>query len=304
MPALVSHFMFADSALHDAQPYLVKAIEAAPLAFRWGAQGPDILFFHRPLTETNINRIGHRMHEERTGRMFQALTDECARSRTPEATAYLLGYCCHYILDRTAHPFVTYIANYRIDPLYPQLSLSAQHNLCEAELDRALIAAAHGGNPADYPAHMLLSYDNKTATIIGTILSRAIWSVYGTRVPVPAIKASMRSMIHVQHMLHDRSGRRHSVLSWLEHRLHISGDFSSLIRPLTPLDTDCTNHSHQPWIDASTPHLRRYTDYFQILNSAQRPAAHLMESCYDAVQTGKPLPKHAFALNYMGIPER
>ena len=139
MPALVSHFIFADSALHDAQPYLVKAIQAAPLAFRWGAQGPDILFFHRPLAENNINRIGHRMHEERIGRMFQALTDECARSRTPEATAYLLGYCCHYILDRTVHPFVTYIANYRIDPLYPQLSLSAQHNLCEAELDRALI---------------------------------------------------------------------------------------------------------------------------------------------------------------------
>ena len=45
MPALVSHFIFADSALHDAQPYLVEAIQAAPLAFRWGAQGPDILFF-------------------------------------------------------------------------------------------------------------------------------------------------------------------------------------------------------------------------------------------------------------------
>ena len=42
MPALVSHFIFADSALHDAQPYLVEAIQAAPLAFRWGAQGPDI----------------------------------------------------------------------------------------------------------------------------------------------------------------------------------------------------------------------------------------------------------------------
>ncbi len=243
------------------------------------------------------------MHEERIGSMFQALTAACSHSHTPEATAYLLGYCCHYILDRSAHPFVTYIANYRIDPLYPQLSLSAQHNLCESELDRALIAAAHSGNPADYPAHMILSYDNKTANCIGTVLSHAIWNVYGTRVPVSAVKASMRSMIHVQHLLHDRSGRRHTALSWLEHRLHISGDFSSLIRPMTPIDADCTNHSHQPWIDASMPHMRRYTDYFQILNSAQRPAACLMETCYDAVQTGKPLPKHLFGLNYMGMPE-
>lgn len=303
MPALVSHFMFADSALHEAQPYLAKAIEAAPLAFRWGAQGPDILFFYHPLTENSINRVGHRMHEERVDRMFQALTAACSHSHTPEATAYLLGYCCHYILDRSAHPFVTYIANYRIDPLYPQLSLSAQHNLCESELDRALIAAAHSGKPADYPAHMILSYDNKTSNCIGTVLSHAIWNVYGTRVPVSAVKSSMRSMIHVQHLLHDRSGRRHTALSWLEHRLHISGDFSSLIRPLAPIDADCTNHSHQPWIDASMPHMRRYTDYFQILNNAQRPAACLMETCYDAVQTGKPLPKHLFGLNYMGMPE-
>lgn len=302
MPALVSHFMFADSALHEAQPYLAKAIEAAPLAFRWGAQGPDVLFFHHPLTENNVNRTGHQMHEERVGRMFQALTAECARSHTPEATAYLLGYCCHYILDRSAHPFVTYIANYRIDPLYPQLSLSAQHNLCEAELDRALIAAAHGGNPADYPAHMILSYDNKTAAILSGILSRAIWTVYGTRVSASAIKSSMHTMIHVQHMLRDRSGRRHTALSWLEHRLHISGDFSSLIRPLAPIGADCTNSSHQPWIDASMPHMRRYTDYFQILNGAQRPAACLMEACYDAVQTGKPLPQHLFTLDYMGMP--
>uniref|UniRef100_UPI003D7C7680 zinc dependent phospholipase C family protein n=1 Tax=Butyricicoccus sp. TaxID=2049021 RepID=UPI003D7C7680 len=293
----------ADSALHEAQPYLAKAIEAAPLAFRWGAQGPDILFFYHPLTENSINRVGHRMHEERVDRMFQALTAACSHSHTPEATAYLLGYCCHYILDRSAHPFVTYIANYRIDPLYPQLSLSAQHNLCESELDRALIAAAHSGKPADYPAHMILSYDNKTANCIGTVLSHAIWNVYGTRVPVSAVKSSMRSMIHVQHLLHDRSGRRHTALSWLEHRLHISGDFSSLIRPLAPIDADCTNHSHQPWIDASMPHMRRYTDYFQILNNAQRPAACLMETCYDAVQTGKPLPKHLFGLNYMGMPE-
>ncbi len=303
MPALVSHFMFADSALHEAQPYLTKAIEAAPLAFRWGAQGPDILFFYHPLTENNVNRIGHRVHEERVGSMFQALTAACSRSHTPEATAYLLGYCCHYILDRSAHPFVTYIANYRIDPLYPQLSPSAQHNLCESELDRALIAAAHSGNPADYPAHMILSYDNKTANRIGTILSQAIWNVYGTRVSVSAVKSSMRSMIHVQHLLHDRFGRRHTALSWLEHRLHISGDFSSLIRPMTPIDADCTNHSHQPWIDASMPHMRHYTDYFQILNNSQRPAACLMEACYDAIQTGKPLPKHLFELNYMGMPE-
>ncbi|MCD8356056.1 MAG: zinc dependent phospholipase C family protein [Clostridia bacterium] len=303
MPALVSHHLFAQSALKQAQPYLANAAAAAPLAFRWGAQGPDILFYHQPFMENNISRTGHRLHAQRVFRMFSEMVSECSRVNTPEATAYLLGYCCHYVLDRMAHPFVTYISNYRIDPLYPQLSHDAQHNLCESELDRALIAAAHSGNPADFRSYMLLSMDSKTANAMGAMLSNAIWAVYGTRVPPNTIKTSMRSMLRIQHLLHDRSGHRHSAISWMERQVHASGFVSSLIRPIDPLDTDCTNMSHQPWIDAATPHMRRYTDYFQILNQAQLPAAQLMDVCYDAVHTGKPLSQHLFPTNYLGLPE-
>ena len=213
------------------------------------------------------------------------------------------GLLLPYVLDQMAHPFITYIANYRIDPLYPQLSHEAQHNLCESELDRALIAAAHSGNPADFRAYMLLSMDGKTANCMGAMLSNAIWTVYGSRIPSNAVKSSMRSMLRIQHMLHDRTGRRHSAASWMEEHLHASGFLSSHIRPVNPLDTDCTNMSHQPWIDAATPRMRRYTDYFQILNQAQRPAAQLMDACYDAVQTGKALPRYLFPANYLGLPE-
>ena len=117
MPALVSHHLFADSALKQAQPYLANAAAAAPMAFRWGAQGPDLFFYYQPFYENHISRIGHCLHEERVARMFAELVAECSRLNTPEATAYLLGFCCHYVLDRMAHPFITYIANYRIDPL-------------------------------------------------------------------------------------------------------------------------------------------------------------------------------------------
>lgn len=303
MPALVSHHLFAESSLKQAAPHLANAAAAAPMAFRWGAQGPDIFFYHQPLYENHISRTGHLVHEERVARMFSELTAECARLNTPEAMAYVLGYCCHYTLDRIVHPFVTYIANYRIDPLYPQLSHQAQHNLCESELDRALLAAAHSGNPSDFRAYMLLSIDSKTANCIGAMLSNAIWSVYGIRIPPNAVKHSMRSMLRFQRMLHDRTGRRQSTINWMEDCFHASGFLSSHIRPVHPLDTDCTNMSHQPWIDAATPRIRRYTDYFQILNQAQRPAAQLMETCYDAVQTGKALPHYLFPANYLGLPE-
>lgn len=303
MPALVSHHRFASAALAQAQPYLANAAAAAPMAFRWGAQGPDILFYYQPLYDNHVVRTGHRLHDERVARTFASMTSACARLNTPAATAYLLGYCCHYILDRTMHPFVTYMANYRLDPMFPYLPHDALHNLCEAELDRALIEASYPGSSADFRAYLLLSGDAKAEAAAGALLSHAVWQVYGTRIAPKAVSAAMRSMMRVQRLLHDKSGRRSATIGWIENRLGMSGSISSLIRPTKPLCADCVNISHRAWIDAAMPHMRRYTDFFQLFEQAKRPAAQLMEQCYDAIQTGKPLPEGPFSLNYMGLPE-
>lgn len=303
MPAFVSHYRFADAARTQAQPYIAKAVSAAPMAFRWGAQGPDILFYHQPLVENRVSRTGHCMHDTRVSRMFSALVSECAHANTPEATAYLLGFCCHYALDSAAHPFVTYISNYRLDPLYPQLPHGALHNLCEAELDRILLDREHPDGSTAFRADLTLSMDKKAVSAISTLLSRAIWETYGTRIPPKTVKASMRSMLRVLYLLHDKNGRRASAAVWLENRVGSAGAISSLIRPVQPLEADCANLSHQAWIDAQTPYMRRYTDYFQICQQAQHSAVCLMETCYDAVQSGAPLPQALFRLNYLGLEE-
>ena len=305
MPALVSHHRFAIAALSQAQPYVANAAAAAPMAFRWGAQGPDILYYYQPLYHKNhILCTGHRVHSERTARVFSALTAEYTHQHTPEAMAYLLGFCCHYILDRSVHPFVTYMANYRLDPLFPWMSHTALHNLCEAELERALIDRIHSGGSADFRSYVLLSCDNSNINAIAPLLSHAIWTVYGTRITPRTIKTCMRSMLRTQRILHDKNGRRTSAIRWLEARLRSPGAVSSLVRPTHPLDVDCLNLDHQAWIDAATPHMRRYTDYFQIFDYAQRFAAQLMDVCYHAAQTGAPLPGDLFQLNFMGLPEQ
>lgn len=303
MPAFVSHHRFADAALTQAQPYIIKAVSAAPMAFRWGAQGPDILFYHQPLIENRVSRIGHCIHDVHVGCMFSTLVAECAHQNTPEAIAYLMGFCCHYALDSAAHPFVTYISNYRLDPLYPQLTHSALHNMCEAELDRALLDKEQTGGSAAFRADLALCMDKRVVPTIGAVLSSAIWEVYGTRVPPKTIAASMRSMLRILYLLHDKNGRRASAVLRLENCVGSAGAISSLMRPVQPLEADCTNRSHAPWIDAQTPYIRRYTDYFQIFQQAQHNAACLMDACYGAVQSGAPLPQTLFRLNYLGLEE-
>ncbi len=303
MPALVSHYHFASASIKQARPQLASIVAKAPEAFRWGAQGPDILYYHHPMRDNRVVRTGHRMHEERVWRTFSCMTAECARQDTTAATAYLLGFCCHYVLDRTVHPFITYTANYRLDPVYPYLSHSSLHNLCEAELDRALIEKYYPGDSADFRAYLLLPTDKQTFSAAGALLSQASWQVYGSRISSKTVGSAMRTMQRAQHMLHDKSGKRSAVVGWMETRVGESGSVSSLIRPVKPLPADCVNSSHNAWIDAAQPHRRCYTDFFQLFEGAQRPAAQLMEQCYDALQSGDPLPQYLFSLNFLGLPQ-
>lgn len=303
MPALVSHHRFASAALKQAQPYLADAAAAAPMAFHWGAQGPDILFYYQPYHANHVVQMGHRLHHEHVARTFNFMTSACANWNTPAATAYLLGYCCHYVLDRAVHPFVTYMANYRLDPLFPRLSHSALHNMCEAELDRKLIETYYPSDGTEFRSYLLLSDDPKTADAAASLLSDAAWHVYGARVTPKSVHVSMHSMIRIQRLLHDKSGRRAATIGWVENCLGMSGSISSLMRSAKPLGADCVNTSHRVWIDAADPHTRLYTDFFQILEQAQCPAAELMAACYDAIQTRKPLSPMLFSLNYLGLPE-
>lgn len=304
MPALVTHHRFATKALSHARPEIIAAAKAAPAAFRWGAQGPDIFFFYSPFRSTNpIMTLGKEMHHTKIFPCFHSLTRNCAGLNRPEATAYLMGMCCHYTLDRMIHPFVTYICNYRLDPLYPQLSPSVLHRMCEAELDRALIAHMLHGESKGFRAYQLLHMDKQATSAASALLGHTAKTVYDTRVSLGIVRTSMRNLLHAYRLLHDPSGRRSKLVGSAERLMTTPGVVSSMMRPTHPLRADCVNASHRAWIDAAMPHMRRYDSFFSLVQQAQRPALQLMDACYTAMQTGGRLPPELFPTNYSGLPE-
>ena len=304
MPAFVSHHYFAVSSLLHAQPYISQAAAAAPMAFRWGAQGPDFLYYYRPFyTDNHISRIADTIHEQHTIRLFSCLTAACRRAGTPEAAAYLLGFCCHYALDRTTQPFITDIANSRLDALFPMLSYRTLHDLCESELDRALLERLHPGSSTHYRNDLQLSADASSLLTVSDLLPKAVWDAYGTRLPARAVRSSMRSLLHTQRLLHDTTGRRAAAIGWLENHFRTRNTLSSRIRPVHPLQADCVNRSHRMWMHAGMPHIPQYTDYFELFQQARGFAEQLMEVCYDSMQTGKPLPPQLFRISFNGFPE-
>lgn len=302
MPALVSHHHFAVTALRASEPHVRQAARENTTAFRWGAQGPDILFFHRGLLSSKTTKLGHMMHKQKVARAFREMAAFAAEKHQTELLSYLLGFACHYILDRTAHPFVTYISNYRLEPVY-DLTDSALHSLCEADLDAAVITNFISGEQQQYEAFRLLEFQPHVSHLIGELISYVGWKVYGLRTSAGKVESAMRSMLLAQSLLHDGEGKRLAAVRAWERIAGRPGELSCMIRPAEPLSEDCPNLTHGVWIDPQYPHVRRYDSFFDLLEEAKAPALELMGVVYDAYHKGKAVPDIFFDLNYSGVPE-
>jgi hypothetical protein len=303
MPALVTHYYFANIVAEKLPKPLAEAVAADPSAFRWGAQGPDILFFYHPLRKNAVSQLGHSMHSRQIAHTFSVLTRECAKQENPSAVAYLLGFCCHYALDRTVHPYVTYAAKYHLDRQYPKLSYDSLHHLCESEMDRIIIQQKYHEDSIHFPAHRLLANTPQVRSTAAQLLTVAAKKAY--RVPLSShqVAYAMQSMLQITRALQDPSGYRAKTIASFERLIRSEGAVSSLIRPHEPLAVDCTNQNHELWIDAATPHLHRYESFFDLLERAEKTARKLMTCSYDTVQKETRIPPELFSLNYYGLTE-
>ena len=108
MPASITHELVAQRAKELLSSDVAAVITAAPDYFYLGAQGPDLLFFYRPLSRKEPN-FGRLLHCERIYDLFCALMVTLRRTSGEElkrARSYALGYVSHCCADGIFHPFL------------------------------------------------------------------------------------------------------------------------------------------------------------------------------------------------------
>ncbi len=127
MPALQAHFLLAQLAMQRTTETVQQAINRSIPMFQLGAQGPDLLFYCNPLVKNKVNHKGHRLHRL-SGASFFTRQLQTRDTWSAAQTAYLLGVCCHYALDRNCHPTVIAMA--------PD---AVSHQRLESQLDRLII---------------------------------------------------------------------------------------------------------------------------------------------------------------------
>lgn len=106
MPGLYAHFLFGVKVKALLPENLAKVIETHREEYLLGLQGPDLLFYYRPLKRKPVT--GGRIHWEPAAGFLEHAVSVLQEGSDDGALAYIIGFICHFTLDSGCHPTVRY----------------------------------------------------------------------------------------------------------------------------------------------------------------------------------------------------
>lgn len=258
MPALITHHLFGEESI-DRLPAGLVSTEEERTAFLIANQGPDPFFFHaRSRQARSCMKLASRMHAERMSRQFTALRDGAARLPEHDAgvgRAFVLGMLSHYVLDRTAHPFV-YDQQWGIQRMDADLALAGSkvHAVIESDLDILMLQAKRAGATcADYPPVCELVTTDRINKVAGALTSFVARSVYGLEVGAAEYGGAVADMQLVYRLIEPAGSPRSRALGMFE---GLAGNYSMLTslahRVTTEAPAAAGNLSHRTWMNPFT----------------------------------------------------
>ena len=132
MPAIYAHDRFGEAVISHLPLSLRETLQKYPIALHLGFQGPDILFYHKPLKKNPIKTKGMDIHHIPANVFFieqaKRLISENERLDPSPYLSYIAGFLCHFLLDVALHPYI-----YEIE------DTGISHGKIESEFDKYLL---------------------------------------------------------------------------------------------------------------------------------------------------------------------
>lgn len=295
MPFYATHHIFAATVQRVTNDSVAHIAASYPAGYRWGAQGPDPLYYYHMPFSGALGRLARRMHTESTADLFEALCAAAAEQHDTAALAYVAGFCTHYALDRVTHPFIRAQVE-RLALYMPGYSTEALYKLVENDIDGIMIASYISTSPAKFEAYRLLDPHAAECTVLARVLSSAAKTTYKTQISPAAVYRSLHDMCRLLHLAHSGSHIR-SQLIHLERLMRKHGLASAFLRPSQPLAADCANQEHRSW---SVHGSARTDSFFDLFDAAVPLAVSLQRAVLDRYYQQKPLDSRFFPTNLYG----
>jgi len=260
MPANYTHYRFGRAALEHLPNLGFLQTGHCRQAFLTGLHGPDLLFFHRPIKQDAICRLGYAMHQKPARAFFEHGVQYIQETGDQQALAYLLGFVCHFTLDSACHG---YIGEY-------EAQKAVSHARIEAELDRFYMLR-YGENPAlcNSAAHILPS----------RTLAESVAPLF--KIPAEDVLLSMRSIRFYSGLLAAKNPAKRALLRTVAAIPALKRYVGDMIIADKP-DPRCKEAV--VWLAKQT-------------QDSVETACRLIDAVLQSVQTGARLPE-AFDCNY------
>ena len=132
MPSMYAHYSCGKKVLDILPREIQELINSHKSLYLTGLQGPDVLFYYKPLKKNRVSTYGNEMHDRPGADFFRAAAQRLFEAESSQAAAmqaYLLGFVCHFALDSICHGYVE-----------KKIAASGvSHIQIEAEFDRFLL---------------------------------------------------------------------------------------------------------------------------------------------------------------------
>ncbi|MEN8905825.1 MAG: zinc dependent phospholipase C family protein [Clostridiales bacterium] len=271
MPSMLTHYLCGkkiNTILSQNLKYLL--LNKYEKVYNLGTLGPDILFFHNQWPwkkDTSLSKVADIIHSEKVNLFFKNMLTLIMDSKEKNLLlAYFMGFCSHYVLDCTTHPYIFYFSGFNedgvLDAHYTNL-----HREFETNIDFCISKEIENKTPYDLNSTEIFDILLLEQKLISELLAEAINKTYKKSLNADIIFAAIDDFKKITDYLRDKNGFKHKFLIFTENILKIKSKPSSIIYPLE-LDNNndylniSKNTWYMPW-DNSTPHNESFIDIFE-----------------------------------------
>lgn len=278
MPAVLTHDFFGQDAFGSALGVVDLSTPDERDAFLLGNQGPDPLFYIRVVPAFGeFAKLGEDMHHVPPSALFRTLRsalDNLPQEQQALGMAYLAGFVCHYLLDRTIHPFVYFwergLCSAGIEGLEPS-DAGIVHSEIERDLDEMVLFAKRNQTVAVYrPYECVLKGSDQMLDVVGSLYYPLVAEAVGEQEPTLShvFPLAVSCFRIVQRLFWSPKQRKSAALGRLElpllhTRYSLVQAMSHRVRDTPTSDFD--NSERRPWRDpfANVVRTESFWDLYQ-----------------------------------------
>ena len=301
MPAFLTHCIFAEEVFESIDFDRIGAsnikseLQSRNPLYLLGAQGPDIFFYYkaRPWQKNDgLGELGMMMHDTIVSGFFSESAEYIkvflkAGSRFYSILSYMLGYVCHFSLDKNAHPFIHYYSGIDTNKDRTTHKYFNYHKKYEAILDAYMWKKSRGTDANKSRASELIDTGGKYNETLKSFYFYIINRIYKFGINERQVEIALYDTAKLLNEFRDPTGAKSVFFRALESIFGKKGDITSLLYPKNLEEFgDFLNLEKRTWPHPCNEKLAFNTSFPEIYSAAKNEASRLAED-YIMYATGR-----------------